>query len=309
MDWMEITISPKEGQLDRLCDRLVALGHGAFSVEDGEQFKQFLETNRQYWDYIDSDLEQSFEDMSRVKLYLEKDARLPARLEELSAGIADCGALSHSATVKDEDWENNWKAYYKPLEIGERLLICPEWEEPKNPDGRKVLRLDPGTIFGTGGHATTRLCLRALEGVVKGGEKVLDLGCGSGILSIAALLLGAGHACGVDIDPRGRDISAANAALSGFGPDKYEPVTGDVTTGKLKERFTAEKSHIVLANIVADVILNIAPVAPDLICEGGVFICSGIIGPRAAEVETALKKVFKSVEGKSEEDWWSFICR
>lgn len=309
MDWTEVTLTPLPEKLDSLCNRLVFLGYDAFSVEDEGQFLDFLEDNRRCWDYIDREFEEKLRGLSQIKLYIENSGATPELMAALDAGIEDLGKISSTTLIRDEDWENNWKQYYKPLPVGRRLLICPEWETPGEVDGRVLLRLDPGTIFGTGTHATTRLCLETLEDVVKGGEQVLDLGCGSGILSIAALLLGAKTAAGIDIDPRGRHISSENALLNGLDCNKYEAITGDVTGGHLRERFSREKSDIVLANIVSDVILAIVPVVPELLKDGGVFICSGIIAPRAQEVRETLNTVFSSVEERSDEDWHAFICK
>jgi ribosomal protein L11 methyltransferase len=162
------------------------------------------------------------------------------------------------ADVADEDWENNWKQFYKPMEIGSRLLVVPEWEEAADPTRVKLV-LNPGLTFGTGSHATTRLCLQALDTHIHGGERVLDLGCGSGILSIAALRLGAESAFACDIDEKCVDVAYENAALNGIGKDRYTVRWGDVLTDAALRQEMGAGYDIVVANIVADVIMGLSP--------------------------------------------------
>ena len=226
MQWIELTIKTAPAAIDLVCDRLTVLGFDSFIIDDQEQFHEFLEQNRQYWDYVDEDLEKQMQGLSQIRLYLEQNASVPETVESLKSQLAalraqypsvDFGSLDvQLANVKDEDWENNWKRYYQPLPIGERLLVVPEWLHPENPENRVEVLLDPGMIFGTGAHASTQMCMRELERAIQGGERVLDLGSGSGILSITAVLLGAAHATGVDIDPKAEDIARENAAYNGF---------------------------------------------------------------------------------------------
>ena len=210
--------------------------------------------------------------------------------------------------VEDADWENNWKQFYKPMEIGDRLIVIPDWEEA-DPQGRVALRLNPGLTFGTGSHATTRLCLQALEKLVRPGMSVLDLGCGSGILSIAALLLGADRAYACDIDEKAVDVAYENAALNGVGRDRYTVRAGDVLSDQGLRRDMGGGWDIVVANIVADVIIALAPAALDLMKPGGAFLCSGIIDQRADEVREALEaQGFTIREANASEGWYSFLC-
>ena len=212
--------------------------------------------------------------------------------------------------MEDADWENNWKQFYKPMEIGDRLIVIPEWESTGVPEGRVALRLNPGLTFGTGSHATTRLCLTALEKHITGGQTVLDLGCGSGILSIAALLLGADHAVACDIDEKCMDVAYENAALNGVGRDRYTVRWGDVVTDQALRQELGGPYDVVVANIVADVIKALASTVRPLVKEGGIFLCSGIIDDRAEEVAQCLRdNGWTIAETRSSEGWFSYLCR
>ena len=211
--------------------------------------------------------------------------------------------------VEDADWENNWKQFYKPMEIGERLLVIPEWEQAK-PTERVKLILNPGLTFGTGSHATTRLCLQALEKHIRGGEKVLDLGCGSGILSIAALKLGAASAAAVDIDDKCRDVAYENAALNGIGQDTYTVRIGDVLGDAVLRADLGGGWQMVVANIVADVIIGLSPLVRPMLAPGGLFLCSGIIDTRAGEVAEAIRQSGLTLLEQQEADGWcAYTCR
>ena len=179
MNWIEVHIDTCPGELDELCARLESQGITGLVIDDEADFKDFLENNHQYWDYVDDELEQKFAGVSRIKCYLSDDADGKAILAKIRGAY---GAVQ-TAFIEDSDWENNWREYYKPIEVGEKLVVVPEWEEIPA-DGRQPLRLDPGLIFGTGSHATTRMCLAALEKYCSPETTVLDLGCGSGILGI-----------------------------------------------------------------------------------------------------------------------------
>lgn len=273
MQWIEVSVPTRSDEIDDVCAQLAELGAGGMVVEDETDFQQFLEQNHQYWDYVDDALEAQFRGVSRIKFYLADDDDGRAQLAAIRAGI---GRELTTATVRDSDWENNWRQYYQPIETGERLVVVPEWLDAPA-DGRLPLRLDPGLIFGTGSHATTRMCLAALEHCAGADRTVLDLGCGSGILGIGALLLGCAHVTGCDIDPKAPEVAAANAALNGFYDDKFTVCAGDILADAGLRRRLGTGYDIVLANIVADVIIPLAALAPAFLAPGGTFVCSGII--------------------------------
>ncbi len=289
--------------------------------EEESDFKRFLEEFRQHWDYVDEDLLRRWEGLSRVKFYLMNTDTGLRRLGEIKTGLnglclrlgiaEDAMTVSVSA-LASADWENEWKQYYRPIPVGKRLYIVPAWEQNAAvPDGRLSLLMNPGLIFGTGGHASTRLCLETLERHIRGGERVLDLGCGSGILSIAALLLGARLALGCDIDEKAEGVVKENGAYNGFGPDRLNVFIGDVLHDRhLVAKLTETPSDVILANIVADVIIPISPMVPEWLSPDGVFICSGIIDTRAAEVEEALRQSGLALLERREQDGWvSFAAR
>ena len=317
MKWLALHIDTAPDALEPVCDLLRDQGIEGLVIEDEGDFQDFLEHNRQYWDYVDEDLRRSMAGKCRVTFYLEDS---PAGLAALAAVRMALTALEKARpavgtpilsmdNVEDADWENNWKAFYRPMEIGERLLVIPEWEEADT-RGRVALRLNPGLIFGTGSHATTRLCLTALEKLVEPGMRVLDLGCGSGILSIAALLLGAERAFGCDIDDKAVDVAYENAALNGIGRDRYTVRAGDVLSDRGLKREMGAGYDIVVANIVADVIIALSGAVRDLMAPEGYFLCSGIIDSRAEEVRGQLEAAgLRVLEASQSEGWFSFLCR
>ena len=317
MEWLELKIDTSPSGLDAVTELLEQQGVTGVMIDDEADFKEFLEHNRQYWDYVDEALLQEKTGVSRVTFYLERNeaalhtiAQVRIAMSELKKARPECGPLLLTIdNVADADWENNWKRFYKPMEIGERLLVVPQWEEARD-DGRVKLVLNPGLTFGTGSHATTRLCLQALDKYIRGGEKILDLGCGSGILSIAALVLGAGEAFACDIDEKCVDVAYENAALNGVGKDRYTVRWGDVLTDKALQAEFGGGYDMVVANIVADVIMGLSGKVRPFLKEGGLFLCSGIIDDRAEEVFTRLRADgWTVIEQHDSEGWYSFLCR
>ena len=318
MEWLELKIDTSHAGLDAVTDMLEQQGVTGVMIDDEADFQSFLENNRQYWDYVDDDLLAQKKGVSRVTFYLERNedayGTVAAVRMAMSALKKDhpeyAPLLLTMADVADEDWENNWKIYYKPLEIGDRLLVRPSWEKAED-TGRIVLSLDPGMAFGTGSHHTTRMCLEFLEKTVKAGDYMIDMGCGSGILSIASLLLGAKEAVAVDIDPIAEKIAYENAAMNGIGKDTYTVLVGDVLSDSaLQDKLCEKKYDVVAANIVASVIIELSAIVPKLIKKDGVFIMSGIIAERLDEVLCALdKNGFEVLEVKAGDDWRAILAR
>ena len=211
--------------------------------------------------------------------------------------------------VCDEDWANNWKQYYKPFNIGDRVFIRPEWVECDAPKNRVALTMNPGHLFGTGTHDTTQMCMMELERLIKGGEKILDLGCGSGILSVLSLLLGAESAVAVDIDPTAPETVGENLTLNPQCKEKCHVFVGDVTSDSELHKKIGSDYDLVVANIVADVIISICSAAYSFMKKGAVFVTSGIISSRADEVLTALGKAgFEIISQRSQNDWRCITC-
>ena len=317
MDWLELKIDTSPAGIDPVTEMLEEQGVTGVIIDDQRDFQDFMAHNQAYWDYVDEDLVKEKENLCRVTFYVEN---APAGYSAIAAIRMAMHAMKQKhpeyvpllltmENVKDEDWENNWKQFYKPMEIGERLLVIPAWEQA-DPKGRVTLTLNPGLTFGTGSHATTRLCLTALESRIHGGERVLDLGCGSGILSIAALRLGAQSAFACDIDEKCIDVAYENAALNGIGRDRLTVRQGDATReGALRDAI-GTGYDVVVANIVADVIISLAPQVRHFLKKDGWFLTSGIIDQRAGEVAAALRAAsWDIVKESASEGWFCYVCR
>lgn len=313
MQWLELTIGTQPATIELVADHLTALGYDSFSMDDAAEFYEFLDETRKSWDYIDEELQQQLEGVSRIRLYLEDGPEAPAQVAALRTQLAafrdahpdwDLGELPLSLeNIRDEDWETAWKAYYQPLPVGEKLLVVPCWMNPENPEKRLPLLLDPGMIFGTGAHASTQMCMAALEHILQGGEYVVDLGTGSGILSIAALRLGADRAVGVDIDPLAPAVAEENADRNGMGRDRFTATAGDVLSDRALTDSLAP-CDVLLANIVADVIIPLSPIAAGMLRPGGTFLCSGILDQREEEVAAAIEAAgFTIIARAQKEDW------
>lgn len=322
MKWYELSVHTTQAGLEIVAARFDMLGITQLVIEESrESVGAFLEENAKYWDYAELD-ELVSEEGPCVRAYVAALGENEALLREAEASFAalakedlgvDLGSLRFTCLVRDEeDWANNWKRYYKPLPIGEGLLICPSWEEAGVAGaGRAVLSMDPGMAFGTGSHHTTRMCLEYLDAMDLEGKRLLDLGCGSGVLSIAALLLGAASATAVDIDPVAAKIARENAQRNGIGEERYTVCAGDaLTDGALRKQLAAGRYDVVSANIVADVIIALCPLVRDCLRPEGRFLCSGVIAERLAEVLAALKaNGFAVIEEKAAEDWRAILAK
>lgn len=305
--WLEITMEAAADTLDEVCAKLTGAGLTGLVVEDEADFRAFLEQNRQYWDYVDDVLLERMKGAARVKFYVTDDADGHALLDR----YAKAAGLSYTAaSLSESDWAHSWQKYYKPMPVGRRLYIVPDWErDAPVPSERTPVYLNPGLTFGTGSHASTQLCLEGVERYTREGGAVLDLGCGSGILSVAALRLGAAYAAAVDIDSKAIGVAYENAALNGIGRESYTVLSGDVLSDEaLFARLADRRYQLVLANIVADVIIPLSRKAADLLTGDGLFLCSGIIDTRADEVAEALSKNGLIITERTEKNNWVAFC-
>ena len=318
MDYLEVTIQTASEGIEAVASALTAGGFDSLVVEDQAEYETFLEENRAYWDYIDEEFQQELQNLSRIKLYLEVDGTEEKQLQKLDKVLTalknrskgkKLGTLEVSSTLLPEtNWEESWKDSYPPQEVGEKLIVVPCWN-PEAGDRIPVI-LDPGLTFGTGAHPSTQMCMEFMEELVKPGMEVIDLGSGSGILSIAALRLGAASAVGVDIDPKAEDIARENAAYNDFGADRFDAVTGNVTEDhELMTKLSGRHYDLVFVNIVADVIIGLAPVLGRFMDENTKVICSGILDVREQEVHQALTAAGLVIERTgAREDWRSLVA-
>ena len=303
MAWLEITIDTVSEKIDSAVVGLTAAGFSDLVIEDQEEFETFLDQNRAYWDYIDEELQEKLQGLSHIKVYLEDTDT--AGMERLQKKVKELGLTMKVAPLAEVDWEESWKDNYPPQEVGETLVVLPYWLADTYEGTRKPVILDPGLTFGTGAHPSTRMVIAAMEEVVKPGCQCLDLGSGSGILSLAALRLGAKSAIGMDIDPKAEDIARENAAYNGFAAPEFTAITGNVTEDvELMEQLAANHYDLVLVNIVADVIIALSPILPRFLDADSTLVCSGILDTRLDDVLAALTSAGLPVtEVKQEEDW------
>lgn len=308
MLYTEYTLHLPHNATESLSNLLIAAGLGGFEVSDAADFNEFIETVTPHWDYVDESLLEKQTAPTFIRFYLPQNEQSLQTMADIRKRIAENTALSEvvtieSVTVDDSSWTDTWKQYYKPIEIGKKLAIVPEWEDYTPAEGQAVLRIDPGAAFGTGTHETTSLCLSMLHDMNLLGQSVLDVGCGSGILSVAALLLGAEKAVGVDIDELAVKASKENAERNGLG-DKITYLCGDLT-----DKVTG-CYHIVTANIVADVLLQLLPAIGDKMYTGGIILLSGILNERAEEIEAAAKTHhFKILQTQTKGGWSAIMAQ
>ncbi len=308
MAWLEITVNTVARDVEDVAARLTARGYSDLVIEDQAEFESFLEENRAYWDYIDEEFQEKLEGLSRIKLYLEDTDE--ERLTRLRDTICELGLTMESKPLPETDWEESWKDSYPPQEVGRNLLVLPYWLADEETNRKKII-LDPGLTFGTGAHPSTQMVMEAMEQHVKPGWHCLDLGSGSGILSITALRLGAETAVGADIDPKAEDIARENAAYNGFAAPAFTALTGNVTEDKaLMHRLSENQYDLLLVNIVADVIIGLSPILPDYMTEKTLLICSGILDNRLDDVTAALEKAGLTItEVRAKEEWRCVLAR
>lgn len=255
-------------------------------------------------DLIDEELLRKDRSKAIIHIYISPEEN-PSEAVSFLTERFQSGDIGHQIDMegcREEDWMNNWKKYFKPMPVGEKLLIRPIWEEDYEADGRTVLNLEPGIAFGTGTHETTRLCMELIEKYLTPGSSFLDMGCGSGILSVAALLLGADSAIGVDIDPLAVKTAAENAKLNGV-ENRFEAVCGNLTD-KIGGKF-----HMIAANIVADIVIKLSLDAPRYMYADTVFLISGIVDIREQDVLMEVTKQFEVMERREEKGWVAMALR
>ncbi len=309
MAWLELTVHTAPGQTEDTAAQLTTAGFSDLVIEDEAQFEDFLQENRACWDYIDEELQEKLKGLCQIKLYIEDtDKNSLARFDALADKL--CLSVTRSL-MQEENWEESWKENYPAVEIGEKLVVLPYWLVGEDHGSRLQVILDPGLTFGTGTHPSTQMVLRAMEKQVNPGSRCLDLSSGSGILSIAALRLGAKEATGVDIDPKAEDIARENAAYNQFASPAFTALTGNVTTDKnLMQRLSTESWDTVLVNIVADVIISLAPTLPAFLKPHTRLICSGILDSRLNDVVSALNAAGITVtQTFAQEDWRCILAK
>ena len=314
MNWVETDIYTTTEGIEPLTGILLGMGINGFVIKDSADFEEFLSDKTINWDYIDDDLMGLKNCETTVTVYLPENAQGLENLEAVKLELKALKARDYDnkfgrleyelKNVKEEDWANNWKQYFKPLCVGEKLLIKPSWEQVSPDEQRKILEIDPASSFGTGQHNTTQLCLELLEKNLSNGDKLLDLGCGSGILSIAALLLGASSAYAVDIDENSVKIAAENAEKNHIPTDVYTAKCGNIIDDSDFTAAIGTEYDIVCANIVADVLIGMSDKFAGFLKENGKLIISGIIDSRKDEVLDVIKaKGFELTEIREKEDW------
>ncbi|MDE6104027.1 MAG: 50S ribosomal protein L11 methyltransferase, partial [Oscillospiraceae bacterium] len=314
MNWTEVNIYTTTEGVDILCASLMDIGIKGFVVKDSSDFKEFLENKDGKWDYIDDDLMNLSSCETCLTVYLPDNSQgmemmisLRALLKQIKSNDENnmFGRMElELLQVKEEDWANNWKQYFKPLKVGKKLLVKPSWEECSNNDERIVLEIDPASSFGTGQHNTTKLCLELLEESLNSGDRVLDLGCGSGILSIGAMLLGASEITAVDIEQNAVETAIENAGKNNIPEDKYTAYCGDIISDHELCEKIGNEYDLITANIVADVLIAMSDLFRQKLKNNGILIISGIITERKDEVVNAVvNSGFEVIETAEGEGW------
>ena len=303
MDWTEISVEVSAAQIDdaaAIANMTVPYG---IYIEDYSDLENEVQQIA-HIDLIDEDLLKMDRSKAKIHIYIDPEDNIGEAVQFLKERLT-AASIPHTidmTDVQEDDWLNNWRKFFKPMPVGEKLLINPSWYTDTDPQGRVVMNIDPGLAFGTGKHETTRLCMEALERYVAGGEKVLDVGCGSGILGIAAVLLGAENAFGVDIDELAVRTANENAAVNRV-EDKFTAIAGDLVD-KVDGKY-----DIVVANIVADAIIALSASVSEFMKDDAVYIVSGIIDTRADDVKKAVGERFEIIEENTYGGWYCFVLK
>ncbi len=316
MDFLQIDVYTESKAVDVLVMQLSELGITGFVIHDSADFDEFLNDKDANWDYVDDELMGLKTVPTHITLYLQDNAQGLETLAELKGALSELrskdpdfyGSLDiHIDSVREEDWANNWKQYYKPFNVGKKLIVKPSWEDVQPQDGRKILEIDPASSFGTGQHHTTKMVMELLEGVITGGEKLLDLGCGSGILSIAGLLLGADSVVMADVFENAVNTAAENVRKNGFGDEKFRAYRGNIIDDAALREKIGTGFDVITANIVADVIIAMSPLFGGFLKADGTLIVSGIIDERLDEVLAALSEAGFTVKERKNAEGWNAV--
>ena len=311
MKYTELVITVDAPELEKLCNQMILWGFESFEVYDYNDLEDAI--GQVFYDYIDDALLEQKNARPQVKIYFDQDSQAQyTQLLSLLEGSDLASARWETGVVDPQDWENNWKQYFFPFPVGNSLYVKPTWvqADPQESAGRQILEIDPASAFGSGTHATTKLCLEQLEQVLRPGDKVLDMGCGSGILGIGAIKLGAGTVHAVDIDPNAVRVAQENFLANACAPDSFCLSCGDAVSDSAFARQVPTQNRVILANIVAGVIVALAPFFMDKLSADGVLICSGILVERVEEVRQALEHAgFAVCNTQTCEDWAAMVCR
>lgn len=322
MEWIEVFVATSQMGLEPVEGVLYQCGLNGLMIHDEADFAEFLENPNREWDYVADELvEEKQEQTTGITFFLRDNLYGREQLSQIKSALQsvketekelDLGSLEVTMkNVAEEDWANNWKKYFKPFPVGDKIMIKPSWEELPAQTDKIILKIDPGHIFGTGTHETTQLCMELIEKYVKKDDMVLDIGCGSGILSIASLLLDAKEGDAVDIDPNAIQIAYENSDRNDIDRSRYHVKAGNILEDKeLQASYSGKKYDLVAANIVADVIIALTKQVPDYIKDGGIFLCSGIITERKEDVLEALKAAnFAVLDIKEKTSWVAIATR
>lgn len=316
MNWIEVSIYTTTNGIEIINGALIKLGINDAVIEDASVFEDFLQDDTMNWDYYDEELTKMKDCESCIKVYLADNNQGNDLFDEIKKFVGnlkaeyreiDFGRLEIiTRTLNDEDWANNWKQYFKPFTVSDKIIIKPSWEEyTESSEGKLILEIDPGMSFGTGQHHTTRLCIEQIIKHMTEGMNVLDMGCGSGILSIASILLGAKSCVGVDIDENAVRIAKENAELNNIYQDRFTLYCGDVTNDEaLQDKIGNNRYDMIAVNIIAQIIMGMSMTFPKFLKKGGLVIASGIIKKYLQDVLDNFKELgFEVVEINESEEW------